>query len=136
MSAGKYRELTVNTVLFAVSSFGARLVSFFLLPLYTSVLSTADYGTVDLMTSTVSLLVPVLTVNVQDAVLRFTLGKEADADRILAVGLRTVAAGACVLLAAEAALVFSDSHQSIISTSLSFSCRFVDLSEQRSHDVR
>lgn len=106
MSAGKYRELTVNTVLFAVSSFGARLVSFFLLPLYTSVLSTADYGTVDLMTSTVSLLVPVLTVNVQDAVLRFTLGKEADADRILAVGLRTVAAGACVLLAAEAALVF------------------------------
>ena len=106
MSTGKYKELTVNTVLFAVSSFGARLVSFLLLPLYTSVLSTADYGTVDLMTSTVSLLVPVLTVNVQDAVLRFTLGKEAAADRILAVGLRTVAAGACVLLAAEAALVF------------------------------
>ncbi len=107
MSAGKYKELSVNTALFAVSSFGSKLVSFLLLPLYTSVLTAADYGTVDLMTSTVSLLVPVLTVNVQDAVLRFALGREAPADRVLAVGLRTVAAGACVLLAAEAAVLLS-----------------------------
>lgn len=107
MGSGKYRELSVNTALFAISSFGSKLVSFLLLPLYTSVLSTADYGTVDLMTSTVSLLLPILTVNVQDAVLRFALGGEAAADRVLTVGLRTVAAGACVLLAAEAALVLS-----------------------------
>lgn len=107
MSSSKYKELSVNAVLFAVSSFGSRLVSFLLLPLYTSVLSTADYGTVDLMTSTVSLLLPILTVNVQDAVLRFALGREAAPDRVLAVGLRTVAAGACVLLAVEAALLVS-----------------------------
>ena len=104
MSVGRYRELTINTVLFAISSFGSRLVSFLLLPLYTSVLSTEDYGTVDLMMSTVSLLLPILTVNVQDAVLRFALGREVAADRVLAVGLRTIAAGACALLAAEAVL--------------------------------
>ncbi len=107
MSSGKYKELSVNAALFAIGSFGSRIVSFLLLPLYTSVLSTADYGTVDLMTSTVSLLLPILTVNVQDAVLRFALGREAPPDRVLAVGLRTVAAGACALLAAEAALLLS-----------------------------
>lgn len=107
MSMGRYKELSVNTLLFALSSFGSKFVSFFLLPLYTSALSTADYGTVDLMTSTVSLLLPILTVNVQDAVLRFVLGREAAADRVLAVGLRTVAAGTCVLLLAEAALLIS-----------------------------
>lgn len=105
MGTGKYRELTVNTALFAISSFGSKIVSFLLLPLYTSALSTSDYGTVDLMTSTVSLLLPILTVNVQDAVLRFALGREAAADRVLAVGLRTVAAGAGVLLLVGATLI-------------------------------
>ncbi len=108
MSSGKYKELSVNAALFAISSFGSKIISFLLLPLYTSVLSTADYGTVDLMTSTVSLLLPILTVNVQDAVLRFALGREAAPDRVLAVGLHTVAAGACVLLLAEAALLASE----------------------------
>lgn len=107
MGVGKYKELSINTALFAISSFGSRIVSFLLLPLYTSVLSTADYGMVDLMTSTVSLLLPILTINIQDAVLRFALGREAAPDRVLAVGLRAIAAGACVLLVAEAALIIS-----------------------------
>lgn len=103
MASGRVRELSVNTALFAISSFGSKLVSFLLLPLYTSALSTSDYGTVDLVTSTVSLLVPVLTLNVQDAVLRFGLGCDAEPDEVLSVGLRSVAGGAAVLLAALAA---------------------------------
>jgi len=91
------KELAVNTGLFAISSFGSKLISFLLLPLYTAVLSTGDYGTVDLMISMVSLLVPLLTFNIQDAVLRFGLGHDAKPEEILAVGLRMVAAGSCVL---------------------------------------
>ena len=69
----KYRDLSKNTILFTINSFGSKIISFLLVPLYTYVLSTSDYGTADLVTSTVSLLVPVLTLNVQDAVLRFSL---------------------------------------------------------------
>lgn len=105
MASGRVRELSINTVLFAISSFGSKLVSFLLLPLYTSALSTADYGTVDLVQSTVSLLVPVLTLNVQDAVLRFGLGRDGEPEEVLSVGLRTVAGGCCVLLLALAAMV-------------------------------
>lgn len=97
MGKSRTKELAVNTGLFAISSFGSKLISFLLLPLYTAVLSTGDYGTVDLMNSTVSLLVPLLTFNIQDAVLRFGLGHDAEPEEILAVGLRMVAAGSCVL---------------------------------------
>lgn len=99
MARSRGRELAMNTGLFALSSFGSKLISFLLLPLYTAVLSTGDYGTVDLMTSTVGLFVPLLTLNIQDAVLRFGLGKDAEAGEILSVGLRIVAGGACVLCA-------------------------------------
>ena len=102
MSGGKYKELTLNTALFAISSFGQKFVSFLLLPLYTAALSTADYGRVDLVTSTASLLIPVLTLNVQDAVLRFGLGQDADSEEVLSVGIRSIGIGSCVLIFALA----------------------------------
>ena len=105
MARSRSRELAMNTGLFALSSFGSKIVSFLLLPLYTAVLSTGGYGTVDLMTSTVSLFVPLLTLNIQDAVLRFGLGRDAEPEEILSVGLRIVAGGACVLCAGVALLM-------------------------------
>ncbi len=105
MASGRRRELAVNTGLFAISSFGSKIISFLLLPLYTVVLSTGDYGTVDLMSSTVSLLVPLLTLNIQDAVLRFGLGRDAEPGEILSVGLRLVAGGSCALFLAVVALL-------------------------------
>lgn len=106
MAKKRNKELAVNAGLFAISSFGSKIISFLLLPLYTAVLSTGDYGTVDLMNSTVSLLVPLLTLNIQDAVLRFGLGKDARPEEIVSVGLRMVAAGGAVLLVGVAALFF------------------------------
>lgn len=103
LARSRKRELAVNTGLFTLSSFGSKIISFLLLPLYTAVLSTGDYGTVDLMNSTVSLLVPLLTLNIQDAILRFGLGKEDDPEEVLAVGLRVLAVGMCVLLLAMVA---------------------------------
>ncbi len=44
----KYKNLSMNTLLFTISSFGAKIISFLLVPIYTSVLSTKDYGNVDL----------------------------------------------------------------------------------------
>ena len=69
----KYSYLSKNILLFSISSFGQKILAFLLVPLYTSVLSTADYGTVDLITTTVSILVPVFTINISEGVLRFTL---------------------------------------------------------------
>ena len=84
----KYWDLSKNTILFTINSFGSKLISFLLVPLYTYVLSTNDYGTADLITSTVQLLVPVLTLNIQDAVLRFSLDKEYDKRAVISVGIK------------------------------------------------
>lgn len=69
----KYKYLGKNTLLFTISSFGTKLLSFFLVPLYTNVLSTAEYGIADLITTTATLLVFVLTLDIADGVLRYVL---------------------------------------------------------------
>lgn len=94
----KYRDLSKNTILFTINSFGSKLISFLLVPLYTYVLSTNDYGTADLITSTVQLLVPVLTLNIQDAVLRFSLDKEYDKRAVISVGIKHNVIGLILLL--------------------------------------
>ena len=93
----KYRDLTKNTLLFTLSNFGTKIISFLLVPLYTYVLSTSDYGTADLMTTTVSLLLPVFTFNIQDAVLRFCLDKEYYSEQVISVSVKTISINTCFL---------------------------------------
>ena len=94
----KYKELSINTLLFAISSIGTKFISFLLVPLYTYVLTTADYGTVDLVSSTVQLLIPVLTLNIQDAVLRFTLDEKHNPKSIIGAALKIIIIGSLILL--------------------------------------
>ena len=73
MMKEKNKTLLKNIGLFTVGSFGSKILSFLLVPLYTYVLSTKEYGTADLLVTTVSLLIPVLTLSISDAVLRFSM---------------------------------------------------------------
>lgn len=93
----KYGDLSKNTLLFTINSFGSKLITFLLVPLYTNVLSTNDYGTADLMTSTAQLLIPLLTLNIQDAVLRFSLDKTKNPKKIISVGCTINSISMCLL---------------------------------------
>ena len=86
----KYKDLTKNTLLFSISTFGAKFIAFLLLPLYTHVLSTEAYGVADLITSTVAIILPVLTLNIQDAVLRFCLDKEYEPDDVISISIKVI----------------------------------------------
>lgn len=72
----------------ALSNFATKLLSFFLVPLYTNILSTTEYGTYDLFYTTASVLVPVLTLNIQESVLRFALDKKYNREAIVTVAVR------------------------------------------------
>ncbi len=89
----KYHSLIKNTVLFTISSFGSKIIVFLMVPLYTQILSTEDYGIVDLISATASLLIPVLTLNIQDAIMRFILEDESEAGNVLSTGIRIVILG-------------------------------------------
>ena len=86
----KYKYLLKNVGLLTLSSFSTKLLSFLLVPLYTSQLSTAEFGTFDLYNTTIGLLIPILTVDIQDAVLRFALDENTDKDKVFSVGIKYI----------------------------------------------
>ena len=79
----KYRRLAGDTLLFGISSFGSRILLLLLTPLYTSLLSEAEYGTADLIQTTVSFLYPVLTLAMADAAMRFAMDKTCRREAVL-----------------------------------------------------
>lgn len=67
----KKRQLMKNTIIIFLGKACTQLISFFLLPLYTGYLSTSDYGIVDLITTYVTLLVPIITLELEMSIFRF-----------------------------------------------------------------
>lgn len=89
--------LLKNFMLFFLASFLPKTISFFLVPLYTSCLTTTEYGTADLLINTVSLCVPILTLVVQDAVMKFALDNQYDKKAVFTVGLKVTSIGFVLL---------------------------------------
>lgn len=69
----KNTELIKNTAIIAFGRVCTQLINFFLLPVYTSLLSTSEYGTVDLVITYTSLFLPIVTLSLEQAVFRFLL---------------------------------------------------------------
>lgn len=90
------KYLLKNTVAFAIGKVGTKLITFFLVPLYTYALSAEEYGTVDLISTICTVLMPILILNISEAVMRFCLDKGADHHKIMSTGL-TILAGATIL---------------------------------------
>lgn len=82
-SRSKY--LFKNTVIFALGNFSTKLIAFFLVPFYTYVLTTEEYGVINLIFTLATLIGPFLMVNLQDAVRRFALESNADHKAILSI---------------------------------------------------
>lgn len=89
----KFRYLAKNTLLFTISSFGSKILAFLLVPFYTNILSTEEYGTVDLVTTTSSLLLFVVTLCIADAVMRFAIEIKTNHENILRYGTRITMIG-------------------------------------------
>lgn len=85
-------------MLFAISNFTSKLLVFILLPLYTSYLSTAEYGTVDLLTNLVNILFPILTLSVIEGILRFSFNSDVKKNDVLVIGLWSVLVSTLLML--------------------------------------
>jgi len=64
---------------------GSKLITFFLVPLYTSALTTEEYGTTDLIFTLYSLLIPIVTLQCSFALMRFALEKDADHSQLFSI---------------------------------------------------
>ncbi len=74
---GKYKRLLSNTAILGAGTFTSKVLVFLLMPLYTALLSTEQFGTADILTQTANLLIPLACLGISDGLFRFTL----DADR-------------------------------------------------------
>lgn len=94
----KSKSLIKNIGLFTIGSFGSKILSFLLVPLYTAVLNTAEYGYVDLVTSTASLLTPLLLLSIFDATLRFGMDPNYKKEDVLSTSINIALKGILILV--------------------------------------
>ena len=83
-----------NSIIFAIGNIGSKFIQFVLLPYYTYVLSETEYGTIDVVQSIGTLLIPLLSLTIAEAVFRFAMDKKESPQEIFSIGVLTVFAGA------------------------------------------
>lgn len=98
MEKNKYSVLISNTAVFAIGNMLAKLIAFFLMPLYTSVLTTEQYGISELLNSTIEIVLPIATLCMIDALYRFSIDDNTDHEVVFSSALRIVMIGNGVVL--------------------------------------
>lgn len=94
----KYKRLMNNTFIFAIAAFGSKLLIFLMMPFYTRVMSTEDYGIADVLVQTCNLLIPFATIGINNAIIRFGLDRKASKKGVFTIGLMTIAAGFVIMV--------------------------------------
>lgn len=94
----KYKKLISNTIIFGIGTFGSKILVFLLMPLYTRVLTSSDYGIVDLIIQTSNLLIPIVSLGIANGVIRFGLDKSIRKGEVFSVGLTVILGGFIIFL--------------------------------------
>ena len=101
---GRVALLLGNTLVFALGGLAVKAVSLVLMPLYTTALTTGEYGTAELLNSAIEIVLPLLSLGVVEALYRFSIDddvakKELFANSLLVLGGGVVCTGALCSLA-------------------------------------
>ena len=95
----KYKRLVSNTMLFAISTFSSKLLSFVMAPLFSYWFETQEMnGIKELLNQCASLLIPLVSLGIANAVIRFGLEKGIRKSAIYMNGLVSIGMGFVLLL--------------------------------------
>lgn len=109
-----YKKLFNNTLVYFIGTLSSKFISFLLVPLYTYYLSTAEYGTIDLITVTSTMIMPILTFSIFEAVLRFSIDKTGDKDSVIKNAIIMFALGYVIFVLISPLLVFFGFQRDIL----------------------
>lgn len=76
------KTLFKNTGIIAIGQMSTKVINFFLLPLYTALLSTQEYGVVDLLSTYCSVIIVIVGLQMNEAVFRFLVTCREDKKKI------------------------------------------------------
>jgi O-antigen/teichoic acid export membrane protein len=94
----KTQKLLINILVFGIGNIGSKLILFILVPIYTFYLSTTQYGYADLLTTLISLAIPLVSFCIYEAVLRFVLDNKNNHLIVLNTGLMAIFFSSLILL--------------------------------------
>lgn len=83
----KIKKIIKNFMVFLFGSFGSKILTFIMLPLYTTILSTGQYGEIDLISTTTALLLPLATLGLVEAIFRFIMSRDYSQSSVLSIGI-------------------------------------------------
>jgi len=83
----KYISLIKDTMVFSLGNIGSKVIIFFLVPLYTNILTTEEYGNADLVFTISQLMMPIISVAIYNAIIRFGLEKKDHSQDVLLCGI-------------------------------------------------
>ena len=94
----KYKKLLSNTLILSIGTFASKLLVYFLMPLYTAILSKEQYGTADLITNAANLLIPFCCIGITHGVFRFAADEEENNKTVFSSGVSVLFLSSAIFL--------------------------------------
>ena len=97
--SNRYKKLLSFTLILSIGTVISKLMTYVVLtPLYTNYLSTEEFGVVELVVQTANMLMPLVSLGINQAVLRFGMDGETDRGSVLTTGLAVNVIGFLIFL--------------------------------------
>ena len=94
----KYARLLANTAVFTVGKLLSKLLTFFMVALYTECLTTAEFSLADLITNMANLLIPLACAGISEGIFRSAAARDGDKEAFFTNGLLVYGIGSVVFL--------------------------------------
>ena len=75
------QELLFNTVIIGIGKFSTQIIGFFFIPIYTSILTTIEYGTYDYLLAIAGFITPIITMLMEESMFRFLIDCKTEEER-------------------------------------------------------
>ena len=97
-NTSRYTRLLTNTAVFTVGKLLSKLLTFFMIGLYTACLTEAEFGTAELVTGVANLLIPLACVGISEGIFRSAAARDGDKEAFFTNGLFVYGIGSVVFL--------------------------------------
>ena len=106
----KYKKLALNTVVFAIGSFGSKILAFLLTRLYTKFFDGAyEFNTKEILETCANMLIPLVSMSIADAIIRYGLDKNYEQKSVFSnAAVIMMTGGAGFLVLSPLLLLYSD----------------------------
>ena len=121
----KSKKLATNTIIFAIGTIGSKIISFLLVPLYTNILSTSEFGIADLISTITTILLPLFSLCLGESILYYGLRKDSEynKDTLFKNGMLVVLIGCLILTILSPLFIFYET----LSNYVAFLCAYAVL---------